>query len=175
MQFGITINSPKWALGLRLLLLALAVLGHSAMALTPAQAVPDFTLPSVSHDYAQRLAEQRGKPVMLLMLKRCDDCTKQLLDLQALANQYANNDLVSWVVWTPHKKDVPPQLNLPVLKNDPQVAGTFVVPHTLPAVYLIDRNGHLRHELNGSYKSLSKQLTPLLEHWLNTEQPAVQE
>src|SRR5690554_7580683 len=89
-----------------------------ASALTIGQPFPNFTLPSAYVGYAQQLKEQHGKPVMLVVLDRCDRCEKKLLRFQHLNISYAIDGLETWIIWQSHKKDQPPHISLPVLQAD---------------------------------------------------------
>ena len=106
----------------RLLFLTLfttrALAGPSLLA--PGQMVDDFSWPSaVQGQPGQRLAEQRGYPVMLIWTDDCHRCEERLARYQLLAQSYRHQGLVTWVIWTPQKNKQPPVIKLPVLEADP--------------------------------------------------------
>lgn len=131
--------------------------------------LPDFTMASATDSYAQRLSEQIGNPVMLLILARCDRCEDKLLDFQYLANSYLADDLVTWVVWTPYKKNQPPKLHIPVLNSSLTSTTNWQVRSKTNALLLINREGGLDHQLNGSLKKIIKQAEPLVSQWISSQ------
>lgn len=141
-----------------------------ASALVVNQPFPDFTLPSAYTNYAQQLSEQQGKPVMLIVLDRCNRCEKKLLRFQHLNSIYALDDLVTWVVWTEYKKDQPPHISLSVLEDTANIKPSWQIPNKRHALYLINRDGVLEHALYGSLKKLQKQAEPLLAQWMQQGQ-----
>lgn len=162
----------KYSLGKSLrviLLLCLMLQVAFVSAATIGEPFPNFTLPSAYVGYAQQLKEQHGKPVMLVVLDRCDRCEKKLLRFQHLNISYAIDGLETWVIWQSHKKDQPPHISLPVLQADSRLQSGWQTPEKRPAIYLINRDGVLEHTLYGSLKSLQRQLEPLLAQWLQQE------
>ncbi len=141
-----------------------------ASALTIGQPFPNFTLPSAYVGYAQQLSEQYGKPVMIVVLDRCNRCEKKLLDFQHLHTINALDGLVTWVVWTPYKDDQPPHIPLPVLQSDSRLQVGWQMPKKRPALFLINRDGVLDHALYGSLRSLRRQAKPLLAQWMQQSQ-----
>lgn len=134
---------------------------EDAARLAPGQAVEDFSMPSAVGGWGQRLLEQRGKPVMLIWLDRCDRCEEQLVRYQLLAESYALDELSAWFIWAPYKNDQPPKMRLPVLLNDrywPQSWGF----NPRPAIMLINQDGVLDHlilgDLSGHYDETEKTL-----------------
>lgn len=142
----------------------------SAAALKVGQPFPDFTLPSAYMGYAQQLQEQQGKPVMLLVLDRCDRCEKKLTEFRHMNSVYALDDLETWVIWTSYKNDQPPHLPLPVLQSDSRYQKGWQVPDQRPALYLINRDGILDHAQYGSLRQLRRQVEPLLAQWMQQGQ-----
>lgn len=164
--------------GLRNTLLLPAVLILTGLLCAPAQAeslqtgkaFPDFTLPSAFLDFGQRLSEQRGKPVMLILPGRCDRCEEDLLPLQLLSASFALDDLVSWVVWDAYKDDQPPRLHMPVLRQTPGwLTGISALPEA-PAVLLISRDGTLDHIIQGRLSRLPDMTRQQLQAWMSSGQ-----
>lgn len=153
------------------ILLCLTLKVSFASALTVGQPFPEFTLPSVYLGYAQKLSEQHGKPVMLIVLDRCNRCEKKLLDFQHMNTNYAFDGLVTWVIWTPYKNHKPPQnLAMPVLHSQSPLQQGWQSPEKRPALFLINRDGILDHALYGSIRSLQRQAEPLLAQWMQQGQ-----
>ncbi len=160
---------------IRLLFLSLCVISaqaeelSAAVTLAPGQLVDDFSMPSAVGGWGQRLAEQRGKPVMLIWLDRCDQCQEELVRYQLLAESYALDQLVAWFLWVPHKNDVPPKMRLPVLLNDQYWSQSWGF-NPRPAIMLINKDGVLDHlilgELSGHYDETEKTLT----QWMTEQQ-----
>lgn len=128
---------------------------------------PDFTLAATNAAAGQRLFEQRGAPVMLLVLDKCDRCEKSLVFFTQLAERYQSQELVSWVIWTPHNKQQPPHLNIPVLNAHSHSSLPFEGER--PQIYFINRDGKLAQRLSGSLRSLAKTTEPILETWMPTQ------
>lgn len=141
-----------------------------ASALTIGQPFPNFTLPSAYVGYGQQLQEQHGKPVMLIVLDRCDRCQKKLVEFQHQKTVYALDDLETWIIWTSYKDDLPPELPLPVLKADSRLQQGWQVPKKRPALFLINRDGILDHAQYGSLRKLSRQVDSLLSEWMQQGQ-----
>lgn len=140
-----------------------------AAAISVGQTVPDFTLPSANLELGQRLHEQRGKPVMLLVLNRCNQCQNKLLDFQLLASSYSVADLATWVIWQPYKKHLPPQLHIPVLNASAAESGwNYAVSQ--PTLLFIDREGVLVHQQSGSLKKITAVAEEFLLHWMHDSQ-----
>ena len=150
--------------------LLLAAFTSKVLAYQLNQPFPDFTLPAADLDYGQKLSEQRGFPVMILVLDRCNGCEKKLLNFQMLAAQYANQHLVTWVVWHSYKKHQPPSLHLPVLNANTHLASGWQSPARKPVAYFIDRDGVLVHQIDGSLKSITKKTQEYLPSWLQESQ-----
>lgn len=160
MQFGTSFHQSI----LIALLSCFVVLPAQGQAL--AQPFADFTMGGVNNEHAQRLSEQLGKPVMLIVLARCNQCEKQLLNLQHLATSYSAQDLVTWVIWTPYKNHQPPTLYLPVLNSTLTANTQWQLTSKTHQLLLINRQGQLVHQRQGSLKSLTQQAQPLLAQWL---------
>lgn len=128
--------------------------------------IPDFTMGAANTDYAQRLSEQLGKPVMLLVLARCNGCEKKLLNFQYLATSYAAEDLVTWVIWTPYKNYHPPLLHIPVLNSSLTSSSAWNTQSKTNSLLLINRHGELEHRLSGSLKTITTQAEGLLDQWM---------
>lgn len=151
------------------ILLCLSLNVSLASGFTVGEPFPNFTLPSAYSGYGKQLSEQYGKPVMLVVLDRCNRCEKNLIEFQHLNITHAINDLETWIVWKTYKKDQPPQISLPVLQGDSRLRTGWETPTKLPAIYLINRDGVLDHVLHGSLRSLRKQVKPVLEQWMKQE------
>lgn len=145
-------------------------LASSAAAINVGQEFPDFALASANLEYGQRLHEQRGNPVLLLVLERCKQCEKQLLDFQFLASSYAVDDLVSWVIWQPYKKDLPPNLHIPVLNAQSSPNSGWDLAVTQPTLLFIDRDGVLVQQETGSLKALTEKAQKFIPDWMSSSQ-----
>ncbi|WP_430462585.1 hypothetical protein ACQUQU_07310 [Thalassolituus sp. LLYu03] len=136
--------------------------------LLPGQVVEDFTLPSAVGSWGQRLAEQKGRPVMLIWTNRCNRCEESLAHYQLLAESHAIDGLVSWVIWTPYKEDVPPRMRLPVLENNGrwQTAWQF---EPRPAVMLISADGVLDYLFTGNLQRRFSDVEQVMASWVSTQ------
>lgn len=130
------------------------------------QDFPDFTLASAHSALGQRLYEQRGNPVMLLVLNRCNQCQDKLLDFQLLATSFVVDDLTTWVVWQPYKKHLPPQLHIPVLNAQSSAQSGWDYSFKKPTLLLIDREGVLVHQESGSIKKITANAQKFLPQWM---------
>lgn len=151
---------------LRFLVLTLAVcLPVSAANLLPGQAVGDFSLPAANGGWGQRLAEQHGKPVMLIWTDRCNRCEEELARYQLLAESYAIDGLVSWIIWAPDGDDQPPKMRLPVLRNSGywQTGWQF---EPRPAVMLINADGVLDQLFTGDLQRRYSDVEKALPLWI---------
>lgn len=148
----------------------LLMLHASAFAKPIDQKFPDFTLPSTNMDYAYRLYEQRGKPIMLIDLQRCDQCQKKLLEFENLASSYAEDGLVVWLIWTPYKKNQPPHLQFPVLNSFTNYNSGWEVPSQTASLLFIDREGLLSYQVSGSVRTLIGEAKKFLPEWLQKNQ-----
>jgi len=156
---------------LRCLFIVLLSLSADAAdkALLPGQVVADFSLPSALNDRGQRLAEQKGQRVMLIRTGRCNQCEELLASYQLLAESHAHEGLVSWVIWTPHGRDQPPQLRIPVLTDDARWH-TGWQPEPLPAVMLIGADGVLDYLISGNLKRHYPETEQTLLRWMQQTQ-----
>ncbi len=148
--------------------LFLLTLTPKALALKLGETFPDFSIPSAFVDYGQRLSEQRGKPVMLLVLERCDACDSKLRDFTALAQSYAQQDLVTWVLWSQQKDDQPPRISVPVLNVSHPWQQGWKTPASLPALYLINPDGTLEQQFFGSIRTLHNYSQSYLSTWMQS-------
>ncbi|UXD87426.1 peroxiredoxin family protein [Thalassolituus hydrocarboniclasticus] len=137
--------------------------------LAPGQLVDDFSMPSAIGGWGQRLAEQRGKPVMLVWLDRCNQCQEELVRYQLLAESYALDQLVAWFIWAPHKNDVPPKMRLPVLLNDQYWTQSWGF-NPRPAVMLINNDGVLDHLILGDLTGHYAETEQTLARWMAERQ-----
>lgn len=139
-------------------------------ALIPGQVIADFSLPSALHGRGQRLAEQKGRRVMLIRTGHCNQCDELLATYQLLAESHAHDGLVSWVIWTPHGRDQPPQLRIPVLADDARWhTGWQFEP--LPAVMLISPDGVLDYLFTGNLKRNYPETEQTLLRWMRQAEP----
>lgn len=139
----------------------------AAQQLQPGQSVADFSLPAASTGWGQRLAEQRGQPVMLILSGRCDRCEERLAAYQLLAESHAADGLVSWILWPPKGRDEAPQMRIPVLINDAASAAARQFGNG-PAVVLINRDGVLDQLISGNLNSHYDDTRQQLSRWLQT-------
>ncbi len=149
-------------IGVLIFILALPV---AAEQLQPGQAVADFSLPAATVGWGQRLAEQRGQPVMLILSGRCDRCEERLAAYQLLAESHAADGLVSWILWPPKGRDKAPQMRIPVLRND-AVSAAARQFGSGPAVALINRDGVLDQLIIGNLNSHYDDTRQQLSRWL---------
>ncbi|MAD43953.1 MAG: hypothetical protein CMH98_03005 [Oceanospirillaceae bacterium] len=137
--------------------------------LAPGQMVDDFSWPSaVQGQPGQRLAEQRGYPVMLIWTDDCHRCEERLARYQLLAQSYRHQGLVTWVIWTPQKNKQPPVIKLPVLEADPHWKTGWQL-ETTPAVMMINGDGRLDHLLTGGLADNYRATEKLLSVWLSQQ------
>ncbi len=129
------------------------------------QPFPDFTLPSAFADFGQRLAEQRGKPLMLVLPGRCDRCEATLAPFQLLSAGYALDELTTWIVWKSYKNDQPPRIHLPVLLQQRGWPGDQWQDE--PTVLLINRDGVLDHIIQGRLSRLPDATRQQLNAWMS--------
>ena len=141
--------------------------GAYAQSLVVGQRLPDFTLPSAFPTYGQRLTEQRGRPLMLIISGPCNDCGAALQPLQRLQAGFALQQLRSWVIWTADGKDQPPQLHIPVLQRPASDWSHPLATITTPAVLLINPDGVLAHHISGRLRQLADLTQPVLIQWLD--------
>ena len=154
--------------GLIALLLCLLSAVAVAEPVAIGQSFPDFTLPSAYADFGQRLAEQRGKPVMLVLPGRCDRCDQELAPFQLLSAGFALDELVTWVIWTPVRKDQPPRIHLPVLRRTAGWADNAW--QEKPTVLLINRDGVLDHVIQERLSRLPDVTRQQLNAWMSAGQ-----
>lgn len=149
------------------------LLSAQTCALSLGKPVADFSLPSASVNYGQRLSEQIGNPVMLLVLDRCSDCGGALRDMMEIATQYQEAGLVTWVIWTARAKDLPPKLPVPVLTAPQGWAEQLLGGNAAPAILLINTEGDLESLLLGSMSQLEKNSQQQLSTWMPSQRPPV--
>ena len=89
------------------ILLCLSLNVSLASGFTVGEPFPNFTLPSAYSGYGKQLSEQYGKPVMLVVLDRCNRCENNLIEFQHLNITHAINDLETSIVLKTYKKDKP--------------------------------------------------------------------
>jgi len=152
---------------IRFLVLILTVGATSALAQTiaPGEKVDDFSLPSANGGWGQRLAEQKGLPVMLIWTDYCDGCEERLSAYQLLAESHAIDGLVSWVIWTPKGNAEAPRMRLPVLSNNGRLKTAWQL-EPKPAVMLINRDGVLDHLFTGSLSRRYDDVESVMAGWL---------
>lgn len=140
----------------------------SAQSLKPGDLVPDFVMLS-ENGAPQRLSEQIGKPVMLIWLDDCDECSERLIDWIYLAESRALDNLVTWFIWQPSGDDQAPWSSLPVLryKANHEEAWLF---QTVPAIMLISPNGVLDHLFLDEIDDNKNEVAEVLENWLQKKQ-----
>ncbi|MDF1762679.1 MAG: redoxin domain-containing protein [Oleibacter sp.] len=148
-----------------LVLAVIATFAHADISLKPGDQVPDLILPAVN-GYAQRLEEVRGSYLMLIWLGRCDNCSELLHDYQQLAKSMEIDGAKAWVVWTPYKDDVPPNLLIPVLKYDAKWPDAWLF-ETRPSIMLIGRDGKLEHLITGNLNSIYKETETVFMRWIS--------
>jgi len=150
-----------------LVLIAAFAVNHiaSAQTIAPGEKVDDFSLPAANGEWGQRLAEQKGLPVMLIWTDRCDRCEERLSAYQLLAESHQIDGLVSWVIWTPDGNDAAPKMRIPVLKNSGywNTAWQF---EPKPAVMLINRDGVLDYLFTGPLSRRYDEVESVLSGWL---------
>lgn len=139
-----------------------------AFALRLGETFPDFSIPSAFVDYGQRLSEQRGSSVMLLVLDRCDACEADLRDFTELAQNHAQQGLVTWVLWSQHSDDQPPRLSIPVLNVTHPWQQGWQPSASVPALYLINPDGSLEQQYFGSLNSLYQHSHSFLSVWMQS-------
>lgn len=141
--------------------------GAYAQSLVVGQRLPDFTLPSAFPAYGQRLTEQRGRPLMLIISGPCNDCGAALQPLQRLQAGFALQQLSSWVIWTADGKDQPPQLHIPVLQRPASDWSHPLASLPTPTVLLINPDGVVAHIITGRLSELADRTQPVLSQWLD--------
>jgi peroxiredoxin len=136
------------------LLLATAA-GLPADALEPADAAPDFVLKSVDGENI-RLSEYRGQVVMLsFWASWCGDCRAQLRALNDVQARYrdAGFELLALSLDTERRQAADAaaalELTLPVLHDAGGEVGRVYEVDTVPYVVLVDREGRVRHVVEG--------------------------
>ena len=160
---------------IRFLFLSLAALTvqaaelKSTETLAPGQRVDDFSMPSAIGGWGQRLSEQRGKPVMLVWLDRCNQCEEELVRYQLLAESYALDHLVAWFIWVPRKNDQPPKMRLPVLLNDRKWSQSWGF-NPRPAIMLINNDGVLDYLMLGDLSAHYDETEKTLAQWMAKQQ-----
>src|SRR5690554_8203929 len=87
------------------ILLCLSLKVSLASGITVGEPFADFTLPSAYARYGKRLSAPYGKPVMLVVLDRCNRCEKNLIEFQHLNITHPIHNLETLIVWTTYKKD----------------------------------------------------------------------
>lgn len=136
-----------------------------AQRLAPGQQVDDFSMPSAIGGWGHRLLEQRGKPVMLVWLDRCNLCEEELVRYQLLAESYALDNLSAWFIWAPYKNDKPPVMRLPVLLNDRRWLQSWGFDPR-PAIMLINKDGVLDHLILGDLSAHYNETEQTLTQWM---------
>lgn len=137
-------------------------------ALEPGDRVPDFVMLS-ENGAPQRLSEQIGKPVMLIWLDDCDECSERLINWLYLAESRAMDELVTWFVWQPQDGYKAPWSLLPVLRysEDNKEAWLF---QPSPAVMLISPEGVLDHLFLHELDERREEVAGVLTTWLQNKQ-----
>jgi hypothetical protein len=139
-----------------------------AQALEPGDLVPDFVMLS-ENGAPQRLSEQVGKPVMLIWLDDCDECSERLIDWIYLAESRAIDDLVTWFVWQPKDDYKAPWSRLPVLRYSADNKDAWLFQPN-PAVMLISPDGALDHLFLHEIDERRDEVAGVLENWLQNKQ-----
>lgn len=120
------------------------------------QAAPDFTLKVVASDQSMKLADLRGKAVLLnFWATWCEPCKVEMPWLVDFQNKYGSQGLQiigvamddtedSDIASYAHKMGV----NYPILKGTEKVADQYGGINGLPELFFIDRSGNIvEHDL----------------------------
>lgn len=154
------------------LLLAISLLGSSALAQTPAvgATAPDFTLTTITGTPVQLVKQQNGKPLVLVVLRgypcyQCPFCQQQVHDFITHAADFAAKKATVLLVYpgppadlSQHAKEgLARQAELPaniVLVTDPDYTATNLyglrwdAPHetAYPSTFVLDKHGKILFE-----------------------------
>tara|TARA_B100000446_G_scaffold126955_1_gene118944 strand:+ start:1364 stop:1858 length:495 start_codon:yes stop_codon:yes gene_type:complete len=150
------------------LLLIIFTTFSSVQAIEPGDLVPDFVMPS-ENGAPQRLSEQIGKPVMLIWLDDCDECSERLIDWIYLAESRALDNLVAWFIWQSDDDYKAPWSRLPVLRYNANNKQAWLFQPN-PAVMLISPNGVLDHLFIDEIDEQRDEVAGVLENWLQHKQ-----
>jgi peroxiredoxin len=145
--------------------------GLAFAGVTKGQKAPDFSLPTLSGPKLT-LSSLRGSVIVIdFWAQWCEPCKKELPQLEKLAKEFANKDVVVLAVNLDKSKDNAQRLahqlglTMPVLL-DPSgsVAGVYDLPK-MPSSFLVDKKGIVRfvHEgfESGDVERFRKELSEL--------------
>lgn len=123
-----------------------------------ADAAPDFTLQSSTDDNV-RLAEQRGKVVMLnFWASWCGPCRKEMPLLDAMAQRYGEAGFVLYGVNVEEDNTDAKKLikelgvTFPILYDTESKASSLYNVDAMPTTVVIDKKGQIRY-VNRGYKA----------------------
>jgi len=138
------------------------------------QTAPDFTFKLLAGDSARRLADYRGKVVVLnIWATWCPPCRQEMPELDRLQQQYAKDGLVVIAVTDEPSSQIAKFTGLgkmQVVKGrvEPSSATTGLYVEgkvARPVTHIIDRDGVLRETLIGGqdYASFESRVKPYLQ------------
>jgi peroxiredoxin len=127
-----------------------------------------------------RLSDYRGKVVLVTFWATwCGPCKKELPELQKFVREHRDKGVEVLAISTDSVKDrakVKPflekeNLDLKVSFDDPKQLGEYQYS-SIPALYVVDRNGNIAHARTGYDRDLKEKLTGEIKELVENDVPA---